>query len=107
MPCIIGPLNLNKYNTETILLTLESVPIGVLQSSPCVGEEIFITVDAEWVFVSQDVTMARQRHVTVPAGKVPGVPVLVHGFRVFSRKYQLLMRGKYAVQAGKFTYMKH
>ena len=51
--------------------------------------------------------MARQRHVTVPAGKVPGVPVLVHGFRVFSRKYQLLMRGKYTVQAGKWMYMKH
>ena len=51
-----------------------------------VGEEIFVALDAEGVFFAQDVPMSRQRHVTVPAGKMPGVPVLVHGFCVFSRE---------------------
>lgn len=53
-----------------------------------VGEEVLIAFDAEGVVVAQDVAMAGQRQVAVPARKVPRVEVLIHRFGVLTRKYQ-------------------
>lgn len=59
---------------------------GRLAVLTAVGKEVFIAFDAEWMFVPQDVAMSGERQVAVPAAEVPGVPVLVHGFGVLTRK---------------------
>jgi len=47
-----------------------------------VGKEVFIALDTEGMFFTQDVAMSSQRQVTVPAGEVLGVEVLLHSFTV-------------------------
>ena len=62
---------------------------GHLAFLAAVGEQVLVALDAVGVFLAQDVTVTGQAHVTVPAGEVTAVPVLIHGFRVLAREDQL------------------
>ena len=57
-----------------------------------VGEEVLVALDAERVVVTQDVPVAGQRQVAVPAREVPRVEVLIHRLGVLPRKDQLQRR---------------
>lgn len=59
-----------------------------------VGENRLVTLDAVRMLVAQNVTLASQRLVALPATKVAQVPILRHGFRVFSAKNQLSTANK-------------
>jgi len=48
-----------------------------------VGEHSFVAFDAIRMLVTQNVALARQRLVTLPAAKMTQMPILGHGFRVF------------------------
>ena len=54
-----------------------------------ISKEILIALDAVGMLFTQDVTMTRQGHVTVEAAEMTTMPVLIHGFCVLARKYQL------------------
>ena len=54
-----------------------------------IGEKVLVALDTVRVLISQNVTMPREGHVTIEAAEVPTVPVLIHGFGVFSRKNKL------------------
>ena len=63
-----------------------------------VSEQFFVTLDAVWVFLSLDVPVSSQRHVTVEACEVACVEVLIHGFCVLSREDQLKTQRKKTVK---------
>lgn len=50
---------------------------------------VFVALDAVRMLISKDVPMTSQVEVTVKTGKMIAVPVLIHGFRVFTGEYQL------------------
>uniref|UniRef100_A0A0N8BCT8 Uncharacterized protein n=1 Tax=Daphnia magna TaxID=35525 RepID=A0A0N8BCT8_9CRUS len=49
-----------------------------------VGEDGLVALDAVRMFVAQNVTLPSQRLVALPATEVAQMPILRHGFRVFS-----------------------
>lgn len=51
-----------------------------------VGEHRLVTLDAVWMFIAQNVSLAGQAVVAIPTAKVRRVPVLGHCFRVFTTK---------------------
>lgn len=55
-----------------------------------VSKKVLVALDAVGMFIPQNVPMASEIKVTVEAGKVTAVPILVHGLGVFSREYQLI-----------------
>jgi len=60
-----------------------------------VGEQRFVALDAVGMLITQDVTLARQRLVALPAAEVSQMPILGHGLRVltalrFLRFFRLL-----------------
>jgi len=59
---------------------------GFLALLAGVGKQVLIALDAEGVFLAQDVSVPGQTQVAVPAGEVRGVKVLLHG-AVFTGKY--------------------
>ena len=54
-----------------------------------VGEEIIVALDAVRMIVAEDVALARQRIITIPAAEVAAVPILIHGFCKLAAEYQL------------------
>ena len=54
------------------------------------GEVVLVAGDAGWPEVSEDVLVAGQLGVAVPAGEVVAVPVSPHGSGVAPREYQLV-----------------
>lgn len=66
------------------ILGVDSDGFGALFAGVC--EDLLVAADAVRVLVAQHVTLARQRLVALPAAEVARVPVLVHGFRVFTGK---------------------
>ena len=51
-----------------------------------VGEQRFVALDAVGMLITQDVTLARQRLVALPAAEVSQMPILGHGLRVLTAK---------------------
>jgi len=49
-----------------------------------VGEQRFVALDAVGMLITQDVTLARQRLVALPAAEVSQMPILGHGLRVLT-----------------------
>ena len=49
-----------------------------------VGENSLVAFDTIRVLVTQNVALARQRLVALPAAKMTQVPILGHGFRVLA-----------------------
>lgn len=53
-----------------------------------ISEQVLVTLDAVRVLITKDVTVTSEVKVTVKATEMSAVPVLLHGFGIFSRKDQ-------------------
>lgn len=53
-----------------------------------VGKHGLVALDAIRMLIAQHVALARQRLIALPAAKMTQVPILGHGFRVFSTENQ-------------------
>lgn len=51
-----------------------------------IGENAFVALDAVWMLITQHVPLPGQTVITVPATKVPRVPILGHGFSILATK---------------------
>lgn len=58
-----------------------------------VGEDALVALDAVGVLVPQDVALASQRLVALPAAEVTAVPVLVHRLGVLATENKLRTKG--------------
>ena len=54
-----------------------------------VGEDGLVALDAVGMLVAQDVALARQRFIALPAAEVSQVPIFRHGLGVLATENQL------------------
>ena len=65
-------------------------PDWLLTELTRVREVLLVTGDTAWVLVGEDVLVAREDLVAVPAAKVVAVPILTQRLRVLPRKDELV-----------------
>lgn len=63
---------------------------GFVAFFAAVGEDAFVALDAVGVLIPEDVALASQRLVALPAAEVTAVPVLVHRLGVFATENKLV-----------------
>jgi hypothetical protein len=69
------------------ILGVDSDRLGTLITG--VGEYLLVTPHAIRMLITEDVSLAGQGVITLPAAKVAGVPILIHGFSVFPTEDQI------------------
>lgn len=66
---------------------------GLVALFAAVGEDAFVALDAVRVLIAEDIALAGERLVALPAAEVAAVPVLVHRLGVFATENKLWTNG--------------
>lgn len=65
---------------------------GLVAFFAAISEDAFVALDAIRMFIPQDVALAGERFIALPAAEVAVVPILVHRLGVFAAENKLWTR---------------
>lgn len=79
----------NLLNVEVHQTDLRVDTNDLIALFAAIGEDALVALDAERVLIPEDIALAREGLVTLPAAEVTAVPILVHRLGVLAAENEL------------------